>query len=254
MYKTIIISDLHLGNPFSNWKILQKFLQENQCENLFLNGDIIDEIYLNRNNKELSEEELKFFKWMINLKDTKVIYTIGNHENFDKNEKIIEKIWDKYNVKVYGDYMYYPNVPEFHSSYYISHGHNTIFKNKITDSPYMLKKINKVIRFFGKLKKIHYGLLLKKGKINVQEGVEFNILSKFSKNIFKIGLKVISRYKSKLKKHNKYYNCNVICGHSHTPEIKRIRNFLYLNSGDWLESNTLLTQELNGHWILNYLK
>lgn len=94
MYKTIIISDLHLGNPFSNWKILEKFLQENECENLFLNGDIIDEIYLNRNNKELSDEELKFFKWMMHLKNTKVIYTIGNHENF-KNEEI-EKIWNKY--------------------------------------------------------------------------------------------------------------------------------------------------------------
>ena len=201
MYKTIIVSDLHLGNPYSNWEILEEFLLKNRCENLFLNGDIIDELYLNRNNKELPKKELKFFNWMINLKNTKVIYIIGNHENFDKKHKFVEEIWDKYNVKIYSDYMYYPTVPDLYSSYYISHGHNTIFKNIITDSPATLRKINSFIRFIGKIK--YY---------------------------------------------NKRFNANIICGHSHTPEIKSIKKFHYLNSGDWLESNTLLSQKLDGNW------
>ena len=248
MYKTIIISDLHLGNPYSNWEILEEFLLKNRCENLFLNGDIIDELYLNRNNKELPKKELKFFNWMINLKNTKVIYIIGNHENFDKKHKFVEEIWDKYNVKIYSDYMYYPTVPDLYSSYYISHGHNTIFKNIITDSPATLRKINSFIRFIGKIKKVQYGIILKKGKINIQKGIEFNILSKTSKKLFKIGLKVISRYRSKIKYYNKRFNANIICGHSHTPEIKSIKKFHYLNSGDWLESNTLLSQKLDGNW------
>jgi UDP-2,3-diacylglucosamine pyrophosphatase LpxH len=249
MYKTIVVSDLHLGNPYSNWRVLEKFLQENSCEALFLNGDIIDEIYLSRNSKELSVEELVFFNWMIKLEYTKVIYIIGNHENFG-DEFFVDTIWNKYNVKVYSDYMYFPQVPELSSTYYISHGHTTIFRNSISDNEIVLSLITASIRFIGKLQKVQKGILFKKGKNEVYEGVEFNILSKASRNFLKFGLKTVSRYRKKLRKYNKNYNANIICGHSHTSEIKSFKDFQYLNSGDWLESNTLLAQELDGEWKL----
>jgi UDP-2,3-diacylglucosamine pyrophosphatase LpxH len=41
-YKRIIISDLHLGIKDSKSKQLLKFLNKNSCEELILNGDIID--------------------------------------------------------------------------------------------------------------------------------------------------------------------------------------------------------------------
>ena len=39
-YKTIIISDLHLGSKASRTDDIIKFLEQNTCYNLFLNGDI----------------------------------------------------------------------------------------------------------------------------------------------------------------------------------------------------------------------
>jgi UDP-2,3-diacylglucosamine pyrophosphatase LpxH len=41
-YKTICISDLHLGSKDCKSLILLNFLKHNQAENLFLVGDIID--------------------------------------------------------------------------------------------------------------------------------------------------------------------------------------------------------------------
>ena len=40
----------------------------------------------------------------------------------------------------------------------------------------------------------------------------------------------------------------VICGHIHYPEKKMIGNVLYLNSGDWMESLSALTEDYNGNW------
>jgi UDP-2,3-diacylglucosamine pyrophosphatase LpxH len=41
-YKTIVISDVHLGTQGSKAKELVKFLKVNTCDRLILNGDIID--------------------------------------------------------------------------------------------------------------------------------------------------------------------------------------------------------------------
>ena len=41
-YKSIFISDIHLGTRFSKAKTLLNFLKHNESENLILVGDIID--------------------------------------------------------------------------------------------------------------------------------------------------------------------------------------------------------------------
>ncbi len=41
-YKSIFISDVHLGSKGCKAELLSDFLKENTCENLFLVGDIID--------------------------------------------------------------------------------------------------------------------------------------------------------------------------------------------------------------------
>ena len=44
----------------------------------------------------------------------------------------------------------------------------------------------------------------------------------------------------------------VICGHIHQPAISVIKGIRYLNSGDWVESLTALTEDYNGNWNLAY--
>jgi UDP-2,3-diacylglucosamine pyrophosphatase LpxH len=45
----------------------------------------------------------------------------------------------------------------------------------------------------------------------------------------------------------------VICGHIHKAEIRDIDGIIYMNSGDWVESNTALVETQKGKWkIINY--
>lgn len=241
-YKTIIISDVHLGNPYSNWKKLESFLKENTSEFLFLNGDIIDERYLVNNNKELSNEELNFLLELINNNNT--IYIIGNHEDFNRSIGEIGEIWEKYNIRVWDKCLY--------ENFFISHGHNTIFQNPITENKLLLRFIDASIRWLAKFQKFHKGIIFEKGKFEIKKGTEFAILSQDSRKFFKTALKIVSRYKRKIKKFKNYYKTDsVICGHIHHPEIKKS----YMNSGDWLENNSVLVQKLDGNWeILKWKK
>jgi len=40
----------------------------------------------------------------------------------------------------------------------------------------------------------------------------------------------------------------VICGHIHTPEIRKIGNVVYMNDGDWVESCTALVETQDGEF------
>jgi UDP-2,3-diacylglucosamine pyrophosphatase LpxH len=43
----------------------------------------------------------------------------------------------------------------------------------------------------------------------------------------------------------------VICGHIHQPEISEINGVMYLNSGDWIESLSALTEDWDGNWKIH---
>jgi hypothetical protein len=45
----------------------------------------------------------------------------------------------------------------------------------------------------------------------------------------------------------KYQVDGIVCGHIHTPAVKRIRGLAYYNTGDWVESSTALVERFDGH-------
>jgi UDP-2,3-diacylglucosamine pyrophosphatase LpxH len=42
----------------------------------------------------------------------------------------------------------------------------------------------------------------------------------------------------------------VICGHIHTPVVKRLGRILYLNCGDWVDNCTAIVEHLDGRMAL----
>ena len=46
----------------------------------------------------------------------------------------------------------------------------------------------------------------------------------------------------------------MICGHIHTPADKKIGDFRYLNSGDWVESLSAIVEHFDGTMELIYFQ
>ena len=73
--KRIIISDLHIGSKYANEESLLQFLNNLDCGELILAGDIIDFIKI----PTFTEQSHALFKIIENF-DGKVIYIVGNHD------------------------------------------------------------------------------------------------------------------------------------------------------------------------------
>jgi len=125
-YKTIIISDLHLGSKASRADDIIKFLEKNTCYNLFLNGDIIDGWALKRGSK-WKDKHTKVVRKILKIaeKGTNVVWIRGNHDDF----------LDTYlglsmgNIHV-TDEIVYKGIDK--RLYYISHGDKLdVFSTKI---------------------------------------------------------------------------------------------------------------------------
>ena len=83
-FRTIVISDLHLGTKGSKAKEVTNFLKQYKCRKLILNGYIIDGWQLKKYGA-WKKKHTAFFKTvlkMIDDYDTKVIYLRGNHDDF----------------------------------------------------------------------------------------------------------------------------------------------------------------------------
>ena len=85
-YKTIIVSDLHLGSKGAKAKEVNEFLRANSCHQLILNGDIIDGWQLRRKwywpqaHNDVVQKLLRKAR-----KGCRVVYVPGNHDEFARD-------------------------------------------------------------------------------------------------------------------------------------------------------------------------
>jgi len=236
--KTIVISDIHLGTKGSKAKELVRFLKKYKCENLILNGDIIDGWQLRKSGK-WKRKHTRFFTRimkMIEEDGTKVTYIRGNHDDF------LDQIFpfQMGNLSIRRDMIY----ESFGKKFYIVHG-------DVFDS------ITSQFKWIAKMGDIGYTFLLWLNKQynyrRLRKGLPYYSLSQSIKNKVKQAVKYIDDYEIQLSSMAKYKNCDgIICGHIHQPALKEIDGVQYLNSGDWIESMTALVEDLEGEWSLVY--
>jgi UDP-2,3-diacylglucosamine pyrophosphatase LpxH len=130
-FKTIVISDVHLGIKDSKAKELVHFLKENTCDKLILNGDIIDGWQLKKSGK-WKKKHTKFFRLIMKAMEkhkTKVIYLRGNHDDF--LEQILP--FEIGNFSIVLDHIH----ESFGKKFYVIHG--DAFDTITTRMPWMSK-------------------------------------------------------------------------------------------------------------------
>lgn len=237
-HRTIVLSDIHLGSKWSKAKEVTRFLKENTCDTLILNGDIIDGWSLMRGNKsKWKKRHTKFIKLVLDRQhDTKIVYLRGNHDDF--LNRILPMKFQ--NIEIVNEYI----LESGDKHYYVTHG----------DS---FDSVTSGFRWMSKIGDIGYSLLLwlnrYYNKRRLKKGLPYYSLSKTIKNRVKMSVSYISDFEKHIVDIAKRKQCDgIICGHIHHPEIRYYGDIHYLNSGDWVESLTALTEDYEGNWEIVY--
>ena len=237
-YKTIIVSDLHLGSKGAKAKEVNEFLRANSCHQLILNGDIIDGWQLKKGGS-WKKKHTAFFRTVLKMMDawdTEVIYLRGNHDDF--LEEIMPFKLGNFSIRKF--YIHYG----VSKKYFVTHG--DIFDN-ITTKLKWIAKLGDVGYTFLLWLNHHYNAYREKRRL------PYYSLSQVIKAKVKSAVSFISDYETELVKVAKARKCHgVICGHIHQPAIKEINGIEYLNSGDWVESLTALVEDTEGNWKIIY--
>lgn len=233
-FRTIILSDVHLGAPDCQIDKVNHFLKHTHCERLILNGDIIDGWSLRRKGG-WTRKHTRFIRLVLKKmekKGTDVVYIRGNHDDVLAN--FLPLAFD--NLRIVEDFIFHTATGQ---RYFCLHGdaYDAVTQNSkllaiLGDIGYQsLMKLN---RYYNRYRK--------------WRGKEFYSLSKAVKAHVKTAVSYISRFETSVVTLTKHKECaGFICGHIHSPADKIIDGVRYLNSGDWVESNTAIVEDFDGN-------
>ncbi len=242
-YKSIFISDLHLGTKYAQAEKLLEFIKENEAENFYLVGDIIDgwaikqKFRWKQSHSDVIQKVLRAAR-----KGTNVYYVTGNHDEFLRS----------FLPLLLGDNLNVVNDIDYHGidgkKYFVTHGDifdsMSITKKWLTifgDIGYdFLLNLNPMINFIRRRLGIkRYWSLSAQLKDNLRNSLDF--------------IKDYENISTQYAKHTGYDG--VICGHIHKADIKSIDGIEYMNTGDWVESCTALVETMEGEWkIIDWLE
>ena len=237
-YKTLVISDVHLGTKGSKAKELVKFLKQCSCDRLILNGDIIDGWQLKKYGT-WKRKHTRFFNRILKMIEdhkTEVIYLRGNHDDF-LDQVLPFKVG---NLTITRDLTIESNGKKF----YVVHG--DIFDSITTN-----------LKWVAKLGDVGYTFLLWVNSLYNQyrrkKGLPYYSLSQVVKSKVKSAVSYIDDFEKQLTEIAKIKDCDgIICGHIHQAALKEINGIIYMNSGDWVESMSALAEDRDGNWSLVY--
>jgi len=229
-WKTIIMSDLHLGARQSQTDKIISFLDNNTTEKLILNGDIIDGWALKGNGKWTKDCTKIFRKFMkMSEKNTKVVYIRGNHDDFLK-DFIPFKL---NNIRIVRKYIH---TGIDNRKYFCFHG-------DVLDFVIMEARWLAVIGGWSYDIVIKFNTLY--NKIRKWFNLPYHSLANTIKQSVKGAINFVSDFEQNAKGLTKQKGYDVaVCGHIHHPKLEND----YMNSGDFCENSTCLVEDYNGQW------
>jgi UDP-2,3-diacylglucosamine pyrophosphatase LpxH len=231
-YRTIWISDTHLGTRGCKAEFLLDFLRQTESETLYLVGDIVDGWRLKRSwywpqlHNDVVQKLLRKAR-----KGTRVVYIPGNHDellrrfleiNIGQIEVLSEAIHETANGK----------------RLLVMHG----------DEFDAVVRYARWLAFLGDW--AYNAALAANYWINLLRrrlGLSYWSLSAYLKQRVKNAVEYISRFELAVAEAAAKRGVDgVVCGHIHHAEIRTIAGVTYCNDGDWVESCTALVEHFDG--------
>ena len=230
-YKTVWISDLHLGTRGANADGLLQFLRQVECERLYLVGDIVDLWHLRRNHywpqthNDIVQKILRKGR-----KGTQIVVIPGNHDEFLLHF-----------AGVYGNIILKPR--DIYRTVdgrrlLVMHGHE-------------FDSVTTYARWLAHLGDYGYTALLALNRplnfLRSQFGFGYWSFSSVVKRRVKEAVNYISHFEEAVAHFAELHHTDgIVCGHIHTPAIRTVRGKAYYNTGDWVESHTALVEHVDG--------
>jgi UDP-2,3-diacylglucosamine pyrophosphatase LpxH len=238
-YRTIFLSDIHLGMKACQAEALLDFLRDNDADTIYLVGDIIDGWalkggwYWPQSHNDVVQKLLRKAR-----KGARIIYLPGNHDEFLRD--------------FYGTHLGGIEVQEtaLHTGadgrrYVVLHGDAFDF-------------VIRNYRWLAHLGDFAYDTALVLNRIATairrRMGLPYWSLSAWAKGKVKSAVNVVSRFEEALVEEAARQGADgIICGHIHSAASRMIGPVQYLNTGDWVESLTAIVEHDDGrmevvHW------
>ena len=240
-YRTVVLSDIHLGTSHSKVEEVSRFLSSIDCERLILNGDIIDGWHIRKNGtRRWQPAHTRFFKILMKMMEncgTEIIYVRGNHDDF------LDALapMDFANLHLVKEYTLDGANGK---RYFVTHGD-------------IFDRVTTRMKWLAQLGDMGYTFLLWFNGIynryRAYRGKPYYSLSQRVKQKVKTAVSYISDFEHTLAEFARSRKCDgIICGHIHHPENTFYGQTHYLNSGDWVETMSALTESKEGDWNIVY--
>lgn len=237
-YRTIWISDFHLGTKDSQAELLLDFLKYNESQKLYLVGDIIDGWQLKKSwNWKQSHNDVVQKVLRKARKGTEVVYIPGNHDEAARDYVGLDFGGIKIRQEAEHTTVGGSRLLIIHGDEFDGVMQHAKWLAHVGDSLYMLalalnRHLNKVRRALGK---------------------PYWSLSQYLKHKVKNAVSFITQFETILADAAKRRGFDgVVCGHIHQAEIKKYDGIIYANCGDWVESLTALVEDHDGELKIIY--
>ncbi len=229
-WRTVWISDVHLGTRGCKAEMLVDFLRSIETETLYLVGDIVDGWSLKKRGwfwPDVHNEVVRRILKMAHC-GTRVIFIVGNHDEV---------------LRDYAGFSFGGVELANEAVHLTADGRRLLITHGDSFDGVVL-----YARWLALLGDKAYSLLLRA-----------NIMVNAVRRRFDLPYWSLSGYMKKRVKNAVQFVCNfedalareattrgfagVVCGHIHCAEIRQIADITYYNDGDWVESCTALAED-----------
>ena len=231
-FRSVFISDVHLGYRGCAAAPLLEFLTQARFENLFLLGDIVD-LHAMRRSVYWPKEHNEVLRRIFRLAGTgtRVVYVPGNHDEdlrayAGAHFSGIEIVRDAMHTTADGRRLWLLHGDEFDS----------------------VVKCSPWLSWLGT--RIYDLLLAANPAVNGLRrclGLPPASLVAFLKSRVRSALAYIESFEHAVAREARRRGVQgVVCGHIHRPMVREVDGILYCNDGDWVESCSMLVEDFRG--------
>jgi UDP-2,3-diacylglucosamine pyrophosphatase LpxH len=240
-YRSVFISDVHLGTKDARGEYLLDFLAHIDCEYLFLDGDIFDiwKMKTSRWHWPLLNTQLLQRVMELATAGIKVIYVPGNHDEFFRDYLGSELG----GVQIHREYRH--TLADGRQALIL---HGDEFDGVV--------RHNRLLKWVGNA---GYEALmaLNRASTSIRRilGKGYRSLSLAIKNQVPNARVYIEKFEEAALRHAREQGVDVIvCGHIHHANLRTVDGVTYANAGDWVEHCTAIVEQKNGqleliHWV-----